>query len=104
MLRVLLGSRVNGPATWQFVTRHWDELRGRFTTHAVPGLLGGVSRLADIDADGNPVLARFVQAFLAEHPLGGHQRTISQHLERLEVNVGFVQEQRPTLGELLAKS
>jgi len=104
VLRVLLGNRVNGPATWEFITRHWDEIRGRFTSHAVPAVLGGITRLADVDADGNPILARVVQAFLAEHPLGGHQRTISQHLERLEVNVGFVQAQRPTLGELLAKS
>jgi hypothetical protein len=45
-----------------------------------------------------------VKAFLLEHPLGGHQRTVDQHLERLAVNVGFVREQRPTLGELLGKS
>ncbi|MGO8876142.1 MAG: M1 family metallopeptidase [Acidimicrobiales bacterium] len=104
VLRMLLASRANGPSTWDFVTRHWAELRERFPTHAMPAILGGVSRLADIDADGQPILARTVEAFLAERPLGGHQRTISQHLERLEVNVGFVQEQRPTLGELLAKS
>jgi puromycin-sensitive aminopeptidase len=104
VLRVLLGTRANGPATWDFITHHWDELKDRFATHAVPGMLGGVPRLADLDADGNPILARVVEAFLVEHPLGGHQRSIQQHLERLEVNVGFVQEQRPTLGELLAKS
>ncbi|HXY43862.1 MAG TPA: M1 family metallopeptidase [Acidimicrobiales bacterium] len=104
VLRVLLGSRANGPATWDFITRHWEGLKERFATHAVPSMLGGISRLADLDPDGNPVLARRVEAFLAEHPLGGHQRTIQQHLERLDVNVGFVREQRPTLGELLAKS
>ncbi len=104
VLRMLLGSRANGPATWDFITRHWDDLKDRFATHAVPTMLGGISRLADLDGDGNAILARSVEAFLAEHPLGGHQRTIHQHLERLEVNVGFVREQRPTLGELLAKS
>ncbi len=104
VLRMTLASRINGPATWEFITQHWDELRQKFATHAVPTMIGGISRLADIDAEGNPLLARAVEAFLVEHPLGGHQRTVSQHLERLEVNLGFVREQRPTLGELLAKS
>ncbi|HKH88230.1 MAG TPA: hypothetical protein VKA05_05370, partial [Acidimicrobiales bacterium] len=72
--------------------------------HAMPSMLGGISRLAGVDSDGSPVLAGAVRAFLSEHPLGGHQRTVEQALERLAVNVGFVQEQRPTLGELLAKS
>jgi len=104
LLRGLLGSRANGLATWDFITQHWDELRNRFATHAVPSMLGGISRLADVDAEGNAIAARAVEAFLAEHPLGGHQRTIQQHLERLDVNVGFVREQRPTLGKLLGKS
>jgi aminopeptidase N len=104
VLRALLSGTETGPSTWEFITRHWDELRNRFPTHAVPGMLGGIPRLADIDSEGNPILSRTVEAFLVEHPLGGHQRTIHQHLERLAVNVGFVQEQRPTLGELLAKS
>jgi puromycin-sensitive aminopeptidase len=104
ILRVLLGGTATGPSTWNFITRHWDELRDRFPTHSVPAMLGGITRLADIDADGNAILAHAVKAFLLEHPLGGHQRTIEQHLERLAVNVGFVREQRPTLGELLRKS
>jgi puromycin-sensitive aminopeptidase len=104
VLRVLLGGRATGPSTWDFIAKHWQELRDRYPSHSVPGLLGGIPRLADIDCDGNPILARTVKAFLLEHPLGGHQRTVDQHLERLAVNVGFVREQRPTLGELLGKS
>ncbi|MGA2208475.1 MAG: M1 family metallopeptidase [Acidimicrobiales bacterium] len=104
VLRVLLGGTATGPSTWDFIASHWDELRDRYATHAVPGMLGGIPRLADVDADGVPILAGAVRAFLSEHPLGGHQRIIDQHLERLSVNVGFVREQRPTLGELLAKS
>ncbi|MGD0084640.1 MAG: M1 family metallopeptidase [Acidimicrobiales bacterium] len=104
VLRALLANTAAGASTWKFVTEHWDELRERFPTHSIPSMLGGISRLADIDADGKPVLAGAVRAFLADHPLGGHQRTVEQALERLAVNVGFVQEQRPTLGELLGKS
>jgi hypothetical protein len=104
VLRVLLGGTATGPSTWDFIARHWQQLRDLYPTHGVPGMLGGIPRLADIDEDGNPILAHAVKAFLLEHPFGGHQRTIDQHLERLAVNVGFVREQRPTLGELLGKS
>jgi puromycin-sensitive aminopeptidase len=104
VLRTLLASRAGGDSTWHFITSHWEEFRDRFASHAVPGMLGGLDRLADVDAEGHARLADEVRAFVAEHPFGGHQRIIDQHLERLAVNVGFVREQRPTLGELLGKS
>ncbi len=103
VLRQLLATRANGEATWEFIVQRWAELTNRFPAHAIPGMLGGISRLAYLDADARPVLAEAVAEFLAAHPLGGHQRTVQQHLERLEVNVRFVREQRPLLGELLAK-
>ena len=90
MIRRLLGSRAGGELTWHFVTSHWGELTERFAPHAIPSMLGGISRLADIDDDGNPVLADQVRGFLAEHPLGGLQKPVDQHLERLAVNIGFV--------------
>jgi puromycin-sensitive aminopeptidase len=104
VIRALLANRGAGESTWRFITTHWDELHERFATHAMPSMLGGISRLADIDDSGNPLLAGEVRAFLAEHPLGGHQRVVDQYLERLAVNLNFVREHRPTLGELLAKA
>jgi puromycin-sensitive aminopeptidase len=103
VIRVLLGNRASGEATWRWITEHWMELRERFATHAVPTMLHTVARLADVDADGRASTAAFVRSFLSEHPLGGHQRSVDQHLERLSVNVGFVREQRPSLGTLLGK-
>lgn len=104
VIRMLLAGRAGGSSTWHFITTHWDELQERFASHAIPSMLGGIVRLADIDDDGNPVLADQVRGFLSEHPLGGQQRLVDQHLERLAVNLGFVREHRPTLGELLAKA
>jgi hypothetical protein len=86
------------------VKAHWDELKDRYASHAMPVITGGLTRLADVDPDGRPVLADDVSAFLAEHPLGGQQRLVDQHLERLAVNVGFVREHRASLGELLTKA
>jgi hypothetical protein len=63
-----------------------------------------ITRLCQLDPDGTPRLSHEVAAFCAAHPLGGQQRAVDQHLERLAVNVRFVLEQRPHLGSLLAKS
>ncbi|MGH9171440.1 MAG: M1 family metallopeptidase [Acidimicrobiales bacterium] len=103
VIRILMGNRASGELAWNFVTENWDKLRSKFQAHAIPAMVGGVPRLADIDANGDAVTANTARAFLAEHDLGGHQRSINQHLERLSVNVGFVKEQRPTLGALLGK-
>ncbi|HEV8065557.1 MAG TPA: M1 family metallopeptidase [Acidimicrobiales bacterium] len=103
VIRVLLGNKASGKITWDFITEHWDELREKFATHAVPTMVGGIQRLADVDANGDAVMANAARAFLSEHNLGGHQRTVDQHLERLAVNVGFVREQRPSLGANLGK-
>jgi puromycin-sensitive aminopeptidase len=103
VIRILLGNKASGAITWDFITEHWDELRERFASHAVPAMVAGIQRLADVDANGDAVMANAARAFLSEHNLGGHQRTVDQHLERLAVNVGFVKEQRPSLGALLGK-
>ncbi len=104
VLRALLATRAAGPSTWRFVVEHFEELREKYPSHAMPAILGGVSRLADVDAAGRPVLADTVREDLSKRDLGGQKRLIDQHLERLEVNVRFVQANRPVLAELLSKA
>ena len=104
LIRFLLQNPASGPSTWAWVKDNWDDLRERFPAHAMPVITGGVPRLADVDAEGRPVHAGDVRAFLASHPLRGQQRLVEQHVERLAVNVGFVREHRASLGELLAKA
>ena len=104
VLRSLLTNRVAGPSTWRFVASHFDELRERYTSQAMVVILGGIPRLADLDELGEPLLAGEVKADLRAREMGGRRRLIEQHLERLEVNVRFVKENRPTFGELLAKA
>jgi hypothetical protein len=70
----------------------------------MPIILGAVPRLADLDEAGDPILAGEVAADLAGRDFGGQQQLIDQHLEMLLVNVRFVRENRPLLGELLHKT
>ncbi len=102
VLRGLLANRVAGPSTWRFISAHWDELRDRFASGALPEMISGLSRLADVDATGDAVMAAEIRTDLARRDLGGHRRRVDQHLERLAVNVAFVREHRPGLGRLLA--
>jgi puromycin-sensitive aminopeptidase len=104
VLRALLANRLAGPDTWRFVRDNFDELRRRYPTHAMPIILGAVPRLADLDEAGDPILAGEVAADLAGRDFGGQQQLIDQHLEMLLVNVRFVRENRPLLGELLHKT
>ncbi|HVC24683.1 MAG TPA: M1 family metallopeptidase, partial [Acidimicrobiales bacterium] len=87
VLSSMLASRSVGPMTWEFVTEHFDELANRFPEGMMPRMLGGVASLAWVDADGVPVLAGAVRAFLEQRVVGGFRRLVDQSLERLEVNV-----------------
>ncbi len=103
VLRRLLTNRAVGPAVWDFVSTNWSTLLARYPANSITRMLE-ITRLCQLDPDGTPRLSHEVAAFCAAHPLGGQQRAVDQHLERLAVNVRFVLEQRPHLGSLLAKS
>lgn len=103
VLRRLLTNRAVGPAVWDFVSTNWSTLLARYPANSITRMLE-ITRLCQLDSDGTPRLSQEVAAFCAAHPLGGQQRAVDQHLERLAVNVRFVLEQRSHLGSLLAKS
>jgi len=103
VLRKLLTNRVVGPQVWEFVSGHWHTLLDRYPANSITRMIE-VSRLCQLDPDGTPRLSHEVEAFFAAHRLGGQQRAVDQHLERLAVNVRFVLDQRPHLGSLLAKA
>ena len=96
VIQLLLASRANGPATWQRVQDHWDELVARIPANILPRMLGGVTSLCR-----DPELARAVASFVHANPLPVGQRTVDQALERLEINVAFATSLRETAGPVL---
>jgi puromycin-sensitive aminopeptidase len=70
-----------GRRAWQFVSSHWDRITGRIPSSAVPRMLEGVRTITDED------LAAAVRDFLGDHPVLAGERTVVQHLERMEVTV-----------------
>ncbi len=99
VLQLLLANRVTGPATWERVTAHWDELVARFPANILPRMLDGVRTLC-----GSPALAAQVTAFVEAHPLPSGGKTVEQILERLAVSVAFGQRHASTLAADLAST
>jgi puromycin-sensitive aminopeptidase len=91
VIQLLLSSRENGPASWERVTDHWDELGARIPSNIFPRMLGGVTSLCR-----DPQLAQEVTTFIRAHPPAVGQRTVEQTLERLQINVSFAASLRET--------
>jgi puromycin-sensitive aminopeptidase len=91
----LLANREVNALTWEWVKAHWDELVERFPDNTIPRLLGGVVTLS------TPELAADVEAFVAAHPVSQASKTVEQHLERLQVNVGLRQREAGRIADHL---
>jgi puromycin-sensitive aminopeptidase len=70
---------------WQFMSQKWDEVTKLFPAMILTRLVEGVTGLAD------PVLAREVFAFFADHNVEGGEKTVAQHLEKLRVALAFAE-------------
>ena len=83
LVRRALANRRVGAAAWDFVVANWDELARIFPGNSLSRMLEGIVGLD------RPEQAERVRSFLADHPVPQGAKQISQHLERLEVNVAF---------------
>ncbi len=81
LLRRAIDHPTLGPVAWDFVADRWDELTERFPSNSLPRMLEGVRGLTDAST------AAAVTTFLAEHPTPSGATQITQHLERMEVEV-----------------
>ena len=96
VLQLLVANRTNGPAAWQRITDHWDDIVGRFPSNILPRMLDGVRSLC-----GSKALADQVAEFVLSHPLPAGGKTVEQILERLAVNVAFGERERHGLAGTL---
>ncbi len=101
LLASLLSNRSSGPATWEFVRDHYEELVRRFPPHSIHRTVNGVVGLAQVGDDGRPLHADGIRSFLAGRFEGGHRRLVDQSLERLEVNVRLARRLPSELDELV---
>ena len=90
----MLSSREVGPLTFEFVRRHFPEMRERFPENLVHRMLEGITGLAQVDEEGEPVHAAAVRAFCEQAVAGATRAAVRQSLERLEINVRFARRLR----------
>jgi puromycin-sensitive aminopeptidase len=83
LIRRAMGNRNHGPRAWAFVQANWDAINERFPSNSIVRLLEGIRGLSE------PEVADTVFAFFTEHEVPQGDKTLAQHLERLEVNVAL---------------
>lgn len=97
LIGALLGNLVGGEAVWERVKRSWETMIERFPINSHSRMLDSVRVLCT-----TPEIASDVEGFLNEHPLRTGQKTVTQALERLRVNLAFAQRERDGLDEVLS--
>jgi puromycin-sensitive aminopeptidase len=88
VLQRALRNREQGPAAWEFVRDHWDEIRKQVSGSLAVRMIEGVTWLVDDKS------ATEIPAFLDAHPIPEATRTIAQHMDRLRVHRAAVERER----------
>jgi puromycin-sensitive aminopeptidase len=86
-------NRRQGPRVWQFIAEHWDEMRDRFASSNIIGLVSGIRYLTD------PEAVRDVQAFFEDHDIPQNHLMLLQGLERMRVAAALRERVTPELLE-----
>jgi puromycin-sensitive aminopeptidase len=95
----LLTNPVGGPAVFEELAKRFEQALARFPDNTHARMLSGVRLLCS-----DLAVAERVRGFFAEHRLHSGQRTLEQTLERLSINVSFVERERPELGTTLHRA
>jgi puromycin-sensitive aminopeptidase len=90
-----LGNRARGADAWAWLTAHWDEALERFPSNSVSRMLAGIRALDRAE------LATEVEAWLDAHPVPSGEKQVTQHRERLRVNVAFREREAEALDQWL---
>ena len=80
-----------GDLAWQFIKSHWDAMIQRFPDNTHVRMLAGITSLS------TPELAPDIQEFFKTHHVKQGQKTLDQHLERLQINLAFRQRESAKL-------
>ena len=91
-------NRIGGDMAWEFIKNNWDEFNRRYGAggFAIMHLVSIIGRFTTLEH------AADVEAFFAEHPAPGAQRTIQQSLERIRINARWLEVRGAEAGEWLS--
>jgi puromycin-sensitive aminopeptidase len=92
----VMSNRAGGALAWEWVERHWDELRVRLPPGLIARIFEGITALVD------PTVTAAVHAFAASHDLPMAGPRLDQLLERMDINVRLAARLRGTVGAALS--
>ncbi|MDJ0664851.1 MAG: M1 family aminopeptidase, partial [Acidimicrobiia bacterium] len=92
----LLGHRDTGPLVWGLVKENWDAILDAMPPQNRRRMLDLIMYRSE------PDIADDIEAWLAEHPIGGAEKYTEQQMERLRVRVGLREREGARLAESLA--
>jgi puromycin-sensitive aminopeptidase len=95
LLRRALSNREQGELAWLFIEGEWQTINDRFPSNSIVRMLEGVRSLSA------PSIAPQVFTFFETHEVPQGDKTLAQHLERLEVNVALRSREAERLGHHL---
>ena len=84
-------NRHQGPKVWRFIAEHWDEMRERFASSNIIGMVSGIRYLTD------PAVVEEVDAFFRDHDIPQNHLMLQQGLERMRVNAKLRERVSPEL-------
>ena len=83
VLAQALMSRDHGAATWDRISRSWDDVNEQFPSNTIVRMLTGIRWLTNEDT------RTLVRDFFTDREIPQGQKQLDQHLERLDVNAAF---------------
>jgi puromycin-sensitive aminopeptidase len=96
VLAAALTNRSLAPMVWTHVKDNWTTMIERFPSNSIVRLVSGVRTVSD------PVLAADIRGFFATNEVPSGEKTLVQHLERMDISVALAAREAEALGVALA--
>jgi len=80
---------------WDFIEKNWKKINDIFPNNTIPRMFGGIKSISDND------LANRVDLFFEKNPIPQGQKTIDQNIEKMKINLKFVEYQSKLLNNWL---
>ena len=80
---------------WNFIEDNWKKINEIFPNNTIPRMFGGIKSISD---EG---LAKRVSSFFEKNPIPQGQKTIDQNIEKMKINLKFVDNQSKILNNWL---
>jgi phosphoheptose isomerase len=83
LLGQTLRNKKHFSVSWGFIENNWDKINDKFPENSIPRLLTGIRAITDDEC------SEKIKTFLNNNKVPQGQKTVDQHLEKLNINLKF---------------